>query len=69
MIAADWPGWFVRLLIYIPVMFLILVVFIGQKHDNAVDTLRESVVKTVKWVGLTIGLVLVMEVCFWAFVD
>ncbi len=62
-------GWFVRLLIYIPVMFLILVVFIGQKHDNAVDTLRESVVKTVKWVGLTIGLVLVMEVCFWAFVD
>ena len=66
MIAA---GWLVRLLIYIPVMFLILVVFIGQKHDNAVDTLRESVVKTVKWVGLTIGLVLVMEVCFWAFVD
>ena len=66
MIAA---GWLVRLLIYIPVMFLILVVFIGQKHDNAVDTLRESVVKTVNWVGLTIGLVLVMEVCFWAFVD
>ncbi len=66
MIAA---AWFVRLLIYIPVMFLILVVFIGQKHDNAVDTLRESAVKTVKWVGLTIGLVLVMEVCFWAFVD
>jgi len=62
-------GWLVRLLIYIPVMFLILVVFIGQKHDNAVDTLRESVVKTVNWVGLTIGLVLVMEVCFWAFVD
>ncbi len=59
----------VRLLIYIPVMFLILVVFLGQKHDNAADTLRESVRKTLKWVGWTIVLVLVMQVCFWAFVD
>ncbi|MEE9127423.1 MAG: hypothetical protein V3U11_09810 [Planctomycetota bacterium] len=66
MIAA---GWLVRLLIYIPVMFLILVVFLGQKHDNAADTLRESVRKTLKWVGWTIVLVLVMQVCFWAFVD
>ncbi len=66
MIAA---AWFVRLLIYIPVMFLILVVFLGQKHDNAADTLRESVRKTLKWVGWTIVLVLVMQVCFWAFVD
>ena len=66
MIAA---AWFVRLLIYIPVMFLILVVFIGQKHDNAADTLRESVAKTVKWVGWTIVLVLLMEACFWGFVD
>ncbi len=62
-------GWLVRLLIYIPVMFLILVVFIGQKHDNAADTLRESALKTVKWVGWTIVLVLVMELCFLAFVD
>ena len=61
-------AWLVRLLIYIPVMFLILVVFIGQKHDNAADTMRESAAKTVKWVGWTIVLVLVMEVCFWAFV-
>ena len=66
MIAA---GWLVRLLIYIPVMFLILVVFLGQKHDNAADTLRESVRKTLKWVGWTIALVLVMQVCFCAFVD
>lgn len=65
MIAATW---LVRLLIYIPVMFLILVVFIGQKHDNAADTVWESVAKTVKWVSWTIVLVLVMEVCFWAFV-
>ena len=61
-------GWLVRLLIYIPVMFLILVVFLGQKHDNAADTLREAVPKTFKWVVWTIVLVLVMEVCFWAFV-
>ncbi len=66
MIAA---GWLVRLLIYIPVMFLILVVFLGQKHDNAADTLREAVLKTLKWVGWTIVLVLVMQICFWAFVD
>ena len=66
MIAA---GWVVRLLIYIPVMFLILVVFLGQKHDNAADTLREAVFKTLKWVAWTIVLVLVMEICFWLFVD
>lgn len=65
MIAA---GWLVRLLIYVPVMFLILVVFLGQKHDNAADTLRESVAKTFKWVGWTIVGVLVMELCFWMFV-
>jgi hypothetical protein len=62
-------GWFVRLLIYIPVMFLILVVFLGQKHDNAADTLRESGIKTIKWVGYTIVLVVVMELCFLVFVD
>lgn len=66
MIAA---AWLVRLLIYIPVMFLIMVVFIGQKHDNAADTVRESMLKTMKWVGWTIVLVLVMELCFLAFVD
>lgn len=62
-------GWFVRLLIYIPVMFLILVVFLGQKHDNAADTLHEAGLKTIKWVGYTIVLVLVMELCFLVFVD
>lgn len=62
-------AWLVRLLIYVPVMFLILVVFLGQKHDNAADTLRESVFKTAKWVGYTIALVVVMELCFLLFVD
>ena len=62
-------GWLVRLAIYVPVMFLILVGFFSQKHDNAKDTLREASGKTVKWVGWTIALVLLMQVCFWLFVD
>ena len=62
-------GWIVRLLIYIPVMFLILVVYIGQRHDNARDTIRESVRATVKWVSWTIVLVVIMELSFWLIVD
>ncbi len=62
-------GWVVRLLIYIPVMFLILVVYVGQRHDNARDTIRESARATVKWVSLTIVLVVIMELSFWLIVD
>lgn len=40
--------WF-RLAVYLPVLFLIAVVVVGQHHDNARDTLRGAAVRTVRW--------------------
>ena len=50
-------------------LFLIMVVYTGQQHDNAGDILRDSVRKTGKFLGWTAILVVVMELCFWLFID
>jgi len=59
----------VRFAIYTVVLFLIMVVYTGQHHDDAGDILRESVRKTGKFLGWTAVLVVVMELCFWLFID
>lgn len=59
----------VRLVIYLIVMFLIMVVYTGQHHDAPRSILSDSVRKTVKFVGWTIGLVVVMEICFYLFIE
>ena len=59
----------VRLVIYAVAMFLIMVVYTGQHYDNAGDILRDSVRKTGKFLAWTGILVLVMELCFWLFID
>lgn len=38
-----------RLAVYVPVLFLIAVVVVGQHHDNARDTLRAAVGRTGRW--------------------
>jgi hypothetical protein len=38
-----------RLAVYLPVLFLIAVVVMGQHHTNARDTLRAALVRTVRW--------------------
>ena len=48
--------WF-RLVIYIPVLFLIAIVVVGQHHTTARDTLRASVVRTWRWVIWSVILV------------
>ena len=58
----------IRIAIYAVVMFLIMIVYTGQQHDNAAAILRDSVRKTGKFLLWTAGLVVVMELCFWAWI-
>ena len=59
----------IRVVIYAVVLFLIMIVYTGQQHDNARAILRDSVRKTGKFVWWTFLLVVVMQFCFWLFVD
>jgi hypothetical protein len=58
-----------RFLIYLPVLFLICVVVIGQRHDNAKDTLRGAVRATVRMVVYTVILVVGMQAVQLLFID
>jgi hypothetical protein len=56
-----------RLLVYVPVLFLIAVVVVGQHHVTAAQTVREAVRRTGKWLWWTLLLVagmLLIEVLF-----
>jgi hypothetical protein len=57
----------VRLALYVPVLFLVMVVYVGQHEETAAATLRGAVRKTIKWTGYTILLVVGMEVVEWLF--
>jgi hypothetical protein len=58
-----------RLLIYLPVLFLICVVCIGQRHDNARDTLRGALRATVRMFVYTAILVVGMLAVQFLFID
>ena len=62
-------SWLIRLLIFIPVIYLVMVVYVGQRQDNAADTLRLAVRPAAKGVLYTVILVLVMQVLQWLFID
>lgn len=62
-------SWLVRLLIYVPVLLLICIVYAGQRHDNARDTIRTSVRMTVRMFVYTVVLVVGMQVCEFLFID
>ena len=58
--------WF-RLMVYLPVLFLIAIVVVGQHHTTARDTVRAAVGRTVRWAIWSLVLVasmLVLELLF-----
>ena len=57
-----------RLAVYLPVLFLIAVVVVGQHHTNARDTLRAAVGRTVRWVWWSAVLVVSMFALEWLFI-
>lgn len=54
-------SWLLRFLVYVPVLFLILVVYVGQKHERAPAILADATRKTVKWTAWTVVLVVIMQ--------
>ncbi len=38
-----------RLAVYLPVLFLIAIVVVGQQHTTARDTLRAAATRTARW--------------------
>ncbi len=59
----------IRVLLYVPILYLIMIVYVGQRHDNARDTLRGAGKLTVKGLLYTAILVLIMESLEWLFID
>lgn len=49
-----------RLAVYVPVLFLIALVVVGQHHTNARDTLRAAIPRTLRWLLWSAMLVVVM---------
>ena len=49
-----------RLAVYLPVLFLIAVVVVGQHHTTAKDTLRAAVGRTLRWTWWSFVLVAAM---------
>jgi len=49
-----------RIAVYVPVLFLIALVVVGQHHATARDTLRAAIPRTVRWLVWSFGLVAVM---------
>lgn len=56
-----------RIAMYVPVLFLIAVVVVGQHHDNARDTLRAAAARTLRWLAwsaILVGVMIALEVAF-----
>lgn len=56
-----------RVLVYVPVLFLIAIVVVGQHHDTASATLRAALPRTLRWLWwslLLIGTMLGLELVF-----
>ncbi|MCB9886085.1 MAG: hypothetical protein H6838_11375 [Planctomycetes bacterium] len=49
-----------RVVIYLPVLFLIALVVVGQHHSTAAATIRGAVQRTVRWAVWSACLVAVM---------
>ena len=49
-----------RIAVYLPVLFLIAIVVVGQQHTTAADTVRAAVVRAGRWLLWTAILVAVM---------
>jgi hypothetical protein len=49
-----------RFAIYVPVLFLIALVVVGQHHTTARDTIRAAIPRTARWVVWSVVLVVAM---------
>ena len=58
-----------RFLLYVPVLFLIAIVICGQRHATAAATLRAAVPKTLRWLWMSVVLVLAMQAIEFLFID
>jgi hypothetical protein len=58
-----------RLLVYVPVLFLIALVVVGQQHVTARETVRDAGRRTVRWLGYTAAIVAVMLAIEFVFID
>lgn len=54
-----------RIGVYVPVLFLIAVVVVGQHHSTAADTLRDAVRRTLRWLWWTVLLLAGMTAFEW----
>ena len=57
-----------RIAVYLPVLFLIAIVVVGQQHETAIDTIQAAVLRTVRWAVWTAILVLSMLLLAWLFI-
>ena len=60
-------SWLVRLLLYVPILFLVMIVYTGQHETTAAATLRQATRKTWKFTYYTVLLVVGMLVIEWLF--
>lgn len=58
-----------RLLVYTVVVFLVLVVYLGQRETTAAATVRAAALKTVKFLAYTVAAVAVMLGLEYLFLD
>lgn len=56
-------------LLYMPILFMIVVVVTSQWHATAAATLRASIRPFVKWFVYTLLLVIAMQVLEYLFID
>jgi hypothetical protein len=49
-----------RIMVYVPVLFLVAVVVVGQHHTTARDTLRFAFRRTLRWIVWSLLLVVAM---------
>ncbi len=57
-----------RLAVYLPVLYLIAIVVVGQHHATAAATLRAALPRTGRWVLWTAALVAAMFACDYLFI-
>lgn len=56
-----------RIAVYVPVLFLIAVVVVGQHHTTARATIEAAIPRTVRWLvwsALLVGVMLGLELVF-----
>lgn len=60
-------SWLWRLLLLVPITYLIMVVYVAPSHSDAAGVARAAVHKTAKVIGWVVVIVVVMELIEWVF--